>query len=734
MLSNKKGLILILVTFSVAATGIENRAASVPLFEQALRVYYDGNYEQSLILLDRLEISDIAEIKLLRLQVLAKLGRVHESLTLLDDLVDHDKENPYLLYFRFQLALQQADYEDAEHAINVLKKLEAITVPLAAMAILEIARHYYNAGELGGAADRALSIAATSASIAHRAEAHEILLDVAIAEKNSQDALKNFDALVTLYSEAVNLIAAEEKFRTLFPAGYSSWVSNVENAVKVSHYFLERNEYARVKELMIATVRKKPGSSYANGLLGLAYYFLYDFGPAIAYLQKVDTSTVTPEFRDKVMFYLARSYQRSLRSSLAREIFKKVIESPESAFLEPSHYHLHKIYRKRYGYDKQSPYLEALRTKFASSSFYNRIVWHETKRFIVERNWRTAYRKLRSYSNESDDTSMQSQLNYWQAKSLRYLKQFDRAAPILQRGIRRYPYSYYTYQTIQRYFPDDVNVIPESQASPLDLDDDLKWLARIGYISLALAILRKRLVDAETPDQQRAALYKLAKAQSLGGDHYRAIWNVRRHFFKAPYPAEDLQIPTEYQTILYPLAYWNEVQEQARKYDIDPFLVMGLMRQESLFKPDIRSRANATGLMQIMPRTGEDIARRLGVRWRGPEMLLEPKVNIQFGCYYLSHLIKQFKGDVTLALSGYNAGPTTTRRWIEKFGVRDIDYFVFRIPYDETQGYVKKVLQSYWIYKRLYKASDPVELKNPIMLLGGDNSFTIRPVDYGALR
>ncbi len=153
---------------------------------------------------------------------------------------------------------------------------------------------------------------------------------------------------------------------------------------------------------------------------------------------------------------------------------------------------------------------------------------------------------------------------------------------------------------------------------------------------------------------------------------------------------------------MYPRPQWPLIQELAKTYDLDPYLILALMREESLFKSSAVSRSGARGLMQIMPATGRGIAKNLKVDWPGDDILFDPETNVRFGVFYLSYLNKRFDGNVVYMLSGYNAGPNATHKWVLRDGGDPLDEFVAKIPYGETHHYVTRVLKSYWIYTLLY--------------------------------
>jgi soluble lytic murein transglycosylase len=150
-------------------------------------------------------------------------------------------------------------------------------------------------------------------------------------------------------------------------------------------------------------------------------------------------------------------------------------------------------------------------------------------------------------------------------------------------------------------------------------------------------------------------------------------------------------------TILYPTAYWHILKPIADKNDIDPMIVLSVMREESRFDPDARSIAGALGLMQIMPQTAQALNRGLRMEIDDSAKILDIEINIALGAYYLSALIKEF-GSLPPAIAAYNAGEHKVREWLKKGAYTSYDEFIEDIPYDETKNYVKRVLLTYAVY------------------------------------
>jgi soluble lytic murein transglycosylase len=172
------------------------------------------------------------------------------------------------------------------------------------------------------------------------------------------------------------------------------------------------------------------------------------------------------------------------------------------------------------------------------------------------------------------------------------------------------------------------------------------------------------------------------------GEYKRAISLVT----KAPYSAQ-------LHRFWYPLAFWDKVEENAQRNRIDPYIVLSVMREESRFDRSAKSPAGAYGLMQLMPQTAYRLDRNLNLGISRPSQLTDPGNNIALGTYYLKKLSEEFSS-LPLALAAYNAGEAAVRSWQHRFVYRSVDEFIEDIPYVETRNYVKKVLTSYFQYRR----------------------------------
>jgi soluble lytic murein transglycosylase len=166
--------------------------------------------------------------------------------------------------------------------------------------------------------------------------------------------------------------------------------------------------------------------------------------------------------------------------------------------------------------------------------------------------------------------------------------------------------------------------------------------------------------------------------------------------------------------MLYPRPHEKEILAAAQRFGMDPHLLWAVMRQESAFDPNATSYVGAMGLMQLMPATAKGEAKKLGMEVGNA---YKPEINILLGAAHLSMNLKRFDA-VEHAVAAYNAGGGAVKRWLENG--RDLREWAESIPYEETNGYVRKVMANYFMYRLLYAESVPLSGENGEPLSGDE--------------
>jgi soluble lytic murein transglycosylase len=242
----------------------------------------------------------------------------------------------------------------------------------------------------------------------------------------------------------------------------------------------------------------------------------------------------------------------------------------------------------------------------------------------------------------------------------------------------------------------DAPVPPEAQ----ERSQRAAALRLIGFDASAELELRAAYATTQAP----RLLLEAAQA-AIGADHYAEAIGLARQAYPQPESHRIADLPPSVAHVLYPLPYFPFVSRSSGKNNVDPMLVTGIMRQESAFQPDAVSRMGAVGLMQVLPKTAPQLARRLRISYTRAR-LFDPDFNLQLGTLYVSDLLAQF-GTPEAALAAYNAGEDRVKLWQSERTYSDPLEFAESIPFAETRDYVQIVMRNAEIYRILNPTPPP---------------------------
>ena len=310
----------------------------------------------------------------------------------------------------------------------------------------------------------------------------------------------------------------------------------------------------------------------------------------------------------------------------------------------------------------------------------------------------------------------QARLQYWKGRLLILGEDRDGGVKVWDQLIERWPYGYYSVlvDRDRNGHPPTLRPLPntesESPAPKPPLIEHLwetapfpegLFLFSVGDGPLAVEMLEE-VMGRKFSDE---VIEEAAQLFQFLNRHHLLLRLMANHRLTRLRTLQVAKTPLWKRA--YPRSHWEMVSSVAREHMVDPYFIMSIMREESRFSARANSVAGARGLMQLMPATARGVAKRNGLPYE-EDMLHLPELNIPLGTLYLKRVLKRFQGNIIFASAAYNAGPTTVRRWLKKFGKVPLDEFVERIPYEETQNYVKRVVLSYHIYRAIYELSaDP---------------------------
>ena len=325
----------------------------------------------------------------------------------------------------------------------------------------------------------------------------------------------------------------------------------------------------------------------------------------------------------------------------------------------------------------------------------------------VAGNYAAARERFDSYRTRYPTGRRVQQATYWSGVASAHLGDTASARARFQEALRMDPMDYYGVRAAERLDASPQDFMTFGTA-PADAQLSAATLAALDIVDI--------LRDAGWSD---AASFEMDRARDSFGSDVASLYALAEALNERGYTSQGIRIGLDLRRraggqwnprllrIAYPLPYRDAITAEAARHGIDPFLAAGLIRQESLFNARALSPAGAIGLMQVMPATGERLARRLGIAGFEPAMLREPLVNIRLGMQFLADMIAEYDGRIDAVLAAYNAGPNRVDRWKEFPEWDDPELFSERIPFAETREYVKIVQQNARLYGALYRGSLP---------------------------
>jgi soluble lytic murein transglycosylase len=194
---------------------------------------------------------------------------------------------------------------------------------------------------------------------------------------------------------------------------------------------------------------------------------------------------------------------------------------------------------------------------------------------------------------------------------------------------------------------------------------------------------------------------EMARVYQDIGRYDRGI-EIMKHTTPNYFAVDIPDLPRPYWEALFPKAYWSDLRKYSILNGLDPYLVASLIRQESEFNTLALSRANAVGLMQLLPKTGKNVAKQVKLKGYSAPQLFTPAVNLQLGTRYFKDMVDKYDGQFEYALAAYNAGTDRVGEWLGQGNYRDPQEFVESIPFTETREYVQAILRNANVYRQLY--------------------------------
>jgi soluble lytic murein transglycosylase len=316
---------------------------------------------------------------------------------------------------------------------------------------------------------------------------------------------------------------------------------------------------------------------------------------------------------------------------------------------------------------------------------------------LLEQNWQHVSSALAGLTTEE---RQQPKWQYWQARALGEIGDtFASQAVFANLAQDRSFYGFLAADTVNKPYQanDKPVLLANNDLDALANETDFKVAKELGFHHRDQEVKRQWAFTIKKLSKQRL-LVAAKLAQAWQWDQLAIITLVQADYW------DDL-------ALRFPVTYANQVISNASMQQLEPALVFGLMRQESMLDKNAQSPVGARGLMQIMPETGQQIARKLNEPWQSASSLFDPDTNIKYGTFYYKQMLNRFNGNFAMAAAAYNAGPQRVDKWLPSDKQMPADVWIETIPFKETRKYVTSVLSYTLIYSQRLQ-QNTLKIKN----------------------
>lgn len=623
----------------------------------------------------------------------------------------------YALYYRAQALMQSGQRDEAEREFRRMAAAYPTSL-LVRNAILQAAGmavergdHQRAVSDLAPLVDKndgtALKMRADALEkLGRRNEAILTLRKLYFDAPHSPEAEKVADQLTALGGSTAPADAAQIKRRAdnLYDAGL--WVLAVQAYDQITVQFPEHAD----PEVWLNT--------------GISYYRANVFKQAVEALSRVRART--PGGIGDTLYYLSMAnLSMNNEQEAARQLAELKRRVPASDRIPELIYQIGRYHLKRNRDAQAATWYTQLVRQYPQGPHADEAHYWLAWRAHEAKDYKTASRLLVEHiANYSDETDNRGKAAFWGAIDTEKSGDRSRALTLYRALLRRYGVGWFGANAERR-----ITALSRQGVQPASIQDDpllRRAVAGLQDIKLPAETLpssdRERVKKAEQLMRiafHQAAINELETARAkapaspivnlriaqihrANGENVAAINALKR-----AYPDYGQTMPEEMARqawdIFYPLKWWNIIKEEGGRHAIDPYLIAGIIRQETVFDPQARSRANALGLMQLLPSTGRAVAKRTSLGGGGISSadLYNPVLNIQLGTAYVKQLMDRF-GRFEYVAAAYNGGPTRVSRWLNQLPNDGIEEWVESIPISETRLYVQGVYRNAGHYQRLY--------------------------------
>ena len=396
----------------------------------------------------------------------------------------------------------------------------------------------------------------------------------------------------------------------------------------------------------------------------------------------------------------------------AIELITQLLKKPESAFIKESALYLRGLIYLQENQAELSlkDWEEALKIlnkkKKYKTELMSKILWKKAWLFRQKKQYKEALQSFKALKKINKNIYTDFKLLFWKGRTHLDLKQKRLAINSFQELIKKDHFGYYG--LLARKILDTKLKIGKAVISETDLFEDKKVESLIHWLVL---FNESELLSFFLESQKNEILNKKEPTEK---EWLKIIWlwtkakkylNIFQSLEQMNDQTREVFL-TKYLSLLFPLDFQEEVEIASKKYQVDKALIFSIIRQESAFNIRARSPADAFGLMQLIPSTARQTAKRNDIPYRNFRDLYQPLKNILLGTAYIKSLLRQYNDRFVFAVSSYNAGGAPVNKWKEELAEFDTLEFIENIPYEETRTYVRLLIRNYVFYYNLLEGDN----------------------------
>ncbi len=538
-----------------------------------------------------------------------------------------------------------------------------------------------------------------------------------------------------VYADLIESFPADSRSVAVLPSIVSAGIDLESNRVRAASEAVENHNYSAAQSLLVAEIESRIGTAVepqepqfrealqhglADGQRNLEeaayqlgylwYYWIRVENPNAASLLRAVADHGSRRRAD-ALYYLARSYMRAEDYDSARQAWAEFDNTfPRDERTHEAAYYSGWLFLDREQFEEAIPGFETYLSEHPRGRRADRALWYLGWSHFRLANY-TAARDVFSRIGSRGGYLLGAKGQYWAARCLQELEGPAAAEPEYRALAERYAFTYYGLLARQRL--DEPLVPPREHSAPpspltvlsevVTSSEELEQLNQLVTQSMPLRAMR--YLDAADPENELGDDLDRVLVRQAAGQAHRAFSDMRsRNGSRLRDPPENERDILDWvRTFPRPFDTW--MTESASAADVDPLLVWSHMQIESHYNPRMVSYADAMGLLQLIQKTGQRVAAALDETYT-EGMLMEPALNIRFGCWYLGALVREFNGQLPLAITSYNSGAHSMHRWVIENSDLPFDQFVEEIPYDQSREYLKRVIGIYAHYLFLYADDD----------------------------